>query len=110
MSDDSQVKAMVQEAARIAAKEAVRDTLTTLGLDVSDPLEVQKDMASLREMRLLLKSEDFQKDLAQIRALRTSGSFIRTAAGKSIITIVITGVLGLFWFGVQAYFGFGGNK
>lgn len=105
MSDDPNVRRMVEEAARLAAKEAVQDTLTTLGLDVSDPLEVQKDMAALRDMRLLLKNEEFQADLAQIRALRTSGKFIRTATGKAVVTVIVTGLLGLFVLGVRGYLG-----
>ena len=101
---------MVEEVAKLAAKEAVHDTLTTLGLDVSDPLEGQKDMAALRDVRLLLRNEEFQKDLQQIRALRTSGKFIRTTAGRTIVTVLATGFLGIIWLGVQGYFGFGANE
>ena len=105
MTDDPNLKRMVQEAARLAASQAVDDTLTKLGLDVSDPLEVQKDMAALRDMRLLLKNEEFQKDLAQIRALRTSGNFIRSTTGKAVITVAVTGLVGLLVLGVRAYLG-----
>lgn len=109
MSNPEETKRIAEAAAREAAKAAVHETLVALGIDVSDPFEIQKDMAAMRDMRHLLSDEEFQKDLAQIRALRTSGKFIRTAAGKAIVTVIVTGLLGLLWLGVQGYFGFGDN-
>lgn len=94
---DQNTEKMVQDAANQAAHEAVKQTLTAIGLDVSDPFEVQKDMAALREMRMLLRDPDFQADLAQIRALRTSGKFIRTKVAGTVIGLIVTGICGLIW-------------
>lgn len=41
----------IRKIARESAKEAVRETLLTLGVDADEPLEVQKDMQHLRDWR-----------------------------------------------------------
>lgn len=103
---DPTVKLMVTEAAQLAADRAVENTLKSLGVDTSDPFETQKDMAALREMRLLLRDPEFQADLAQIRALRTSGNFIRSNVTKTVIGVIVTGLLGLAWINFKSAFGF----
>jgi hypothetical protein len=42
------------EQIRELASDTVRQTLTMLGLDVSDPLEAQRDFAALRDWRLAM--------------------------------------------------------
>lgn len=58
--------------------EAVAETLLKLGIDASDPVELQKDMAHLREWR----------------------ESVGTIKRQSLITaigIVTVGILGLIW-------------
>jgi len=106
---DDNTRSLVAAVAEEAAKKAVTDTLTSLGVDTRNPFELQKDMASLREMRLLLRDPEFQADLAQMRALRVSKNFIKTTTGKTVLTVLASGLLGIFWFGVKGYFGFDGQ-
>lgn len=110
MTEEEKMQKLAQAVADEAARKAVAQTLASLGVDVTDPFEVQKDMAAMRDMRLLLRDPEFQADLAQIRALRTSGNFIRTKAGAAMITVLVTGVLGLLFLGLQSYLGIGGNE
>lgn len=42
--------------ATVAAKESTRETLTTLGFDLSRPIEVQKDVAHMRRTRRACES------------------------------------------------------
>jgi hypothetical protein len=58
--------------------EAVAETLLQLGIDASDPVEMQKDMAHLRSWR----------------------ESVATVKQQSLVTavgIVVAGILGLLW-------------
>lgn len=70
-----------QEIRKIVA-EAVAETLTRLGIEASEPLEVQKDMQHLREWR----------------------ESIATVKRQSLITaigILVAGALGIVWMAVK---------
>jgi len=42
----------IEEIGKAAGREAAKELLTMLGVDISKPLEVQKDFAFLRTMRM----------------------------------------------------------
>ncbi|MCQ9146068.1 hypothetical protein KWJ32_15275 [Brucella sp. BTU2] len=63
---------MVKDTAEHAAKEAVRQTLLTLGIDTQDPIEVQADMRHLREWRKSVATVKKQSLMTAI-AILTSG-------------------------------------
>lgn len=67
---DSETKAFMREIAEDAASKAVRHTFLTLGMDPGNPIEAQKDMAALRELRGLVEDDEFQKDLVHLRRWR----------------------------------------
>ena len=69
------------EVKRIVA-ESVDMTLTRLGVDVSDPLE-------------------FQKDLAHLRAWRESVATVKRQSLITAIGILTAGVLGLLWMALK---------
>lgn len=48
---DEATRALINDAAERAAEKTVTRTMTGLGLDMSDPLMVQRDMQFLRAMR-----------------------------------------------------------
>jgi hypothetical protein len=62
--------------------EAVAETLLTLGIDTTDPVELQKDMAHLR-------------------AWRESVATVKRQSLVTAVGIVIAGVLGLLWLGFK---------
>ena len=61
-------------------RQAVTETLTTLGIDATQPIEVQKDMAHLRASR---KGSETTKALVK----------------KTAVPIIVVGVLAAVWGG-----------
>lgn len=59
-------------------EETVKQTLITLGLDVSDPIKVQKDFAHLRDWR-------------------ESSEKIKTKGIVTLVGVIVTGACGLAW-------------
>ena len=53
MGDATVTKTEVERVAKLAAEAAVQGTLRTLGVDVGDPIQAQKDFQWLREHRVL---------------------------------------------------------
>lgn len=64
--------------------ESVKQTLTALGIDSSNPLEMQKDMQHLRDWR-------------------QSVNQIRNKSMMTVIGIVVTGLVGAVWVGIQHF-------
>ncbi|MER9524066.1 hypothetical protein NKI96_10820 [Mesorhizobium sp. M0292] len=77
-------EAQIHEIARQAAREAVKETFLTLGLDLTKPLEAQADMLFLRSTRE--SSETIKKQGLMV------------AAGA--ITLAI---LGLIWASIKGH-------
>lgn len=48
---EAEIKALVERTAAEAARQAVKEILVALGLNVNDPFEVQADMQHLRSWR-----------------------------------------------------------
>lgn len=48
---DEATRALINDAAEKAAEKTVERTMTTLGVDMSNPLDVQRDMQFIRAMR-----------------------------------------------------------
>ena len=69
---------MSPDEARTVAKEAVRETMVSLGFDPDNPQEAQRDMVFLRSWRL------------------STEAVKRTTVVTAVTTIVI-GILGLIW-------------
>lgn len=76
--DESEIKELVKE----AAKEAVLETLLTLGLDAKEAKEVQADMLHVRKWREATETVKKQS--------------LITAVG-----LVVVGVLGLIWMAIK---------
>lgn len=74
---------MCEDEVRALVKATVQETLTTLGVDQRDPLQVQQDLAWLRRTRLGLASASAK-------------------VGAAIIGIVVTAAAGACWLGARA--------
>ena len=70
------------EEVRVIVKEAVKETLVSIGVDVEDATEVQKDMAYIRQ---------FRKGSQSLK-----GNIIRT-----IIVVLVPATLYLIWEAVK---------
>lgn len=83
MIHNEEVRELVRSTAEQAAKEAVRQTLLTLGIDTEEPIEVQADMRHLREWR-------------------KSVATVKKQGLVTAIAIITSGVLGLVWLAVTS--------
>lgn len=101
--------AELRDIAEQAAKEAVRETLLTLGINVSDPLSAQQDFIVLREMRDLMKDKEFQADIAHLRKWRTALDAARTKGFLTVVGILATGAVGFLVVGFKTWLERGGH-
>ena len=81
MTDD-QIAALVKHTAEETAREVVRHTFITLGIDVANPIEMQADMQHLR-------------------AWRNSISTVKRQGLISAMGVIVVGLLGLIWTAIQ---------
>lgn len=99
----------VKAIAESAAREAVRETLTALGVNVADPIGTQRDFALIREIVPYVLDPEFRKDLEYLRAWRLGmAQFrgqIRTVSIRTLIGLGLTGLAGLLWAGFKAKIG-----
>ena len=85
MADD-RVAIMTEDELTEHTRKVVRDTLTALGVDVSQPIEIQRDFQALRDWRKSIES-------VKSKALVTS------------IGIIVIGVAAAFWLGFKSMVG-----
>ena len=98
---DAETKLLVKDVAEEAATEAVQRTLLTLGVDVTDPIEAQKDMSALRELRALVEDEDFRKDLAHLRRWRLHMNSIESKGLLAALGLFVMGFIAFMWYGMK---------
>lgn len=79
---EAEIRAIVDDVAKQAAKEAVKEIFLTLGIKTDDALEVQKDMQHLREWR-------------------ESVATVKRQSLMTAIGIITAGILGLIWVAVK---------
>lgn len=98
---DKQTESLVKVVAHDAAKRAVHETLISLGIDPSNPIDSQHDFAVFRE---LMDDGELKKDLQFARAFRESMDTVKKATVRSAVGFVITVFLTGVWLGFKAYF------
>jgi hypothetical protein len=67
--------------AKIAAREAVKEWLVTIGIDASDPEAII----------------NLQKDFAYVRTWRRSIETVRTTSVRTAVGVIVTGFLGIIY-------------
>ena len=80
--NEHEIRAIVDDVAKKAAKEAVKEIFLTLGIRTDDALEVQADMQHLREWR-------------------QAGQTIKKQGIVTAVGIITAGVLGLIWLAIK---------
>ena len=93
MPIDKETLALIAQVADKAAHKAVVETLLTMGIDTHDPLETQRDMAALRELRDMLEDEEFQADLLHIRKWRQTMDSVEKKGVVIGLTLIFLGGL-----------------
>lgn len=76
---ESEIRELVDTAAKQAAREAVRETLITLGIDADKPFE-------------------FQRDMQHLRGWRNATDTVKGQGIKTTVVIIVTGILGAIWY------------
>ena len=82
-------------------KHVVEETLTSLGFDVKDPIEVQRDVAALREFRKFMTSEDTQADLMHLRKWREAMDNTKAYSLRALVFLTISAVVAALWAGFK---------
>ena len=75
---------LTREELRQVVKESVHETLTTIGVDPSNPIEMQKDFQHLREWRESMKT-------------------IKNRSMLTIVGVVTTGIIAALWIGFKDF-------
>lgn len=92
---------VAEDASHKIANKVVHEILVTLGIDTTNPIAIQKDMAALREIRELVADKDFQSDMAHVRKWRESMEAAKSRSFLTIIGIITTGAVGAVWLGLK---------
>lgn len=99
--DLDRIYAIVEKVSREVSIRAVDSTLISLGIDPKDPIEAQKDMAALREIRLLHSDPEFQRDMTHLRYWRTNLEQVRTRGTMIVVTLTTLGAAGLMTYAIN---------
>lgn len=92
---DESTRALMQTVAEGAAHKAVSSTLVSLGLDTAKPIEAQRNMLALRDIRELVTNTEFQKDLIYMRKFRKTMEGIESKGYVAAISMVCLGGLAI---------------
>jgi len=79
-----QAQLLREREVRALVKEAVCQTLESMGIDRRDPVEVQRDMAWLRDVR-------------------KASAAARSKAGLTLLGLLVSAVVGAVWLGTRAF-------
>ena len=102
---DTETKLIVKEAAQEAAKQAVDQTLLSLGINTTNPVEAQKDMAALRTLRELVEDPEVQRDLTHLRRWRKAMDSIESKGVMSAFGLLALGGIAAMWYAIKTKFG-----
>ncbi len=88
-----------------AAEKAVKKVLLTLGVNADNPIEMQKDMIALRELRILVDDSEIQQDLLYLRSWRKTMQAVKSKGILTAVGMVVTAILAALWFGFKDQLG-----
>ena len=98
MPPNAETEALLIQVANAAARKAVSETFLTLGIDTHDPLETQRDMAALRELRDMVEDKEFQADLIHVRRWRKAMDSVEKRSVIAFLFFTFVGGLALTLF------------
>ena len=102
---DEKTKAVIREVAEEAANRAVARTLTSLGIDHENPIEVQRDLAALRELRGFIEDPEVQQDLMHLRRWRKAMESVQSKGLMTVAGLLVVGVCAMAVLGVKSWLG-----
>lgn len=102
-SIDEQTEVVIRHVAEQAARQAVTEVLVALGLDPRNPIEAQRDMATLRLMRDTLVDEDYQRDMLHLRRWRRAMDSVQDKSLTAAVGVVTSGILAALYLGISEF-------
>ena len=78
-------------------REVVRETLLAIGLDVADPVKLQRDFVIMREVGALAMDPEFRADIEHTRKWRKAIEQVETKGFLAAVGMIATGVIGVIW-------------
>lgn len=100
---DEQTERVIRQVADQAARQAVTEVLTALGLDPKNPIEAQRDMATLRLMRDTIVDEDYQRDMLHLRRWRRAMDSVQDKSLTAAAGILTSGILAALYLGFTEF-------
>jgi hypothetical protein len=91
----------MEEIAERAATKAIATVFTSIGIDISKPIEAQRDFHTLRDLTKLASDSEFQKDLQHMRIWRIRTEAMTTKGMIALLTAAAGGVATVFVYGLQ---------
>lgn len=79
----------------------VREVLESMGFNVEDRLEMQRQMAAVRELTTMMSDENFKADLQHLRSWRLATEKAKTLSFSATLTMITAGILGALWLGIK---------
>ena len=102
-------KELIESIAHKAAQEAVNRTLTSIGVDPSNPIEAQEHFHSMRRIHEMMKEDGFAEDLAFARKMRTAVESVQVKTWSRGLWVLFTSgtvaAIILGWRAVESFFG-----
>jgi len=92
---DNETQALMKQMAKATADETVKQILLTIGIDQGNPIEAQKDMAALRELRQLIDDDEFKKDMLHLRRWRKTMDGVENKGIMAAIGMTCVGGIAL---------------
>ena len=89
------------DVAERAAHEAVKTTLMTIGINVDNPFEAQKDFTVMREVGKLVMDPEFRADIEHTRRWRKTIESMQSKGFLTITALFVTGTAALLWNGFK---------
>lgn len=102
---EQETRALINEVASQAAREAVREAFLVMGVDPDDPISTQRDIAALRELRELVDDKDWQADMLHLRKWRKTMDSVQTKGVMTIVGMVVAGIFAGTWLGFKGLIG-----
>lgn len=103
MSIDRETMEVIENVAEKAAEKAVHDALVSMGIDPEEPIEAQKDMAALRDMRELMTDREIQADMLHLRRWRKTMDAVQSKGMLTIVGLIAAGLAAAVWIGLQKF-------
>lgn len=93
------------EELKTIARATVHETLTTLGIDASNPIQAQQDFGTMRDLAKLARDPEYRKDWEHARRSRQAIEAATSKGFLTIVAVIASGMIGAIWLGIRTALG-----